>query len=99
MTDKLNLEAKLHTHHEPSLRDIPLTITNLPRLLFLGIIRLYQLIISPVLPTGTCRFSPTCSHYSFQAISKHGAIKGMGLSIWRVLRCQPFSPGGYDPVP
>ncbi|MDF1500469.1 MAG: membrane protein insertion efficiency factor YidD [Anaerolineales bacterium] len=99
MQDEINIGAELHAQQEPSLRDVPLTLANLPRLPFLALIRLYQLIISPALPAGTCRFTPTCSHYSYEAIAKHGAIKGLGLSIWRVLRCQPFSHGGYDPVP
>lgn len=84
---------------EPALRDIRLTVGNLPRLPVLALIRLYQLTISRALPAGTCRFFPTCSHYSYQAIAKHGLLRGGWLSVWRVLRCQPFSPGGYDPVP
>jgi putative membrane protein insertion efficiency factor len=63
------------------------------------LIRLYQKIVSPSLPPDTCRFYPTCSHYSYQAIYKHGAFKGTFLTVWRVLRCNPFNPGGYDPVP
>ena len=84
---------------EPGLMNIPITLTNLPRLPFLMLIRLYQKVISPALPTGTCRFEPSCSHFSFQAIAKYGIIKGGALSIWRILRCQPLHPGGYDPVP
>ena len=84
---------------EPRLRDIPITLNTLPRLPFLAIIRLYQMVISPALPTGTCRFEPSCSRFSYQAIVKYGIIKGGGLSIWRILRCQPLHPGGYDPVP
>jgi putative membrane protein insertion efficiency factor len=99
MQDNLKIEAKAHTHNEPLLREIPLTLANLPRMPLLALIRLYQVGISPALPAGTCRFTPTCSHYSYQAIVKYGVIKGLGLSIWRVLRCQPFSRGGYDPVP
>ncbi len=99
MQDELNIEVEEHTQDQPSLREIPLTLQNLPRLPLLALIRLYQKLVSPALPAGTCRFTPTCSHYSYQAIAKHGALKGLGLSIWRVLRCQPFSRGGYDPVP
>jgi hypothetical protein len=84
---------------EPRLRDLPFTVWNLPRILLLAMIRGYQFVISPVLPKDTCRFYPTCSHYSYQAIYKHGAIKGTGLSIWRVLRCNPYNDGGFDPVP
>lgn len=84
---------------EPSLREIPITPGNLPRLPVLALIRFYQLTISRALPAGTCRFYPTCSQYGYQAIARHGLLKGGGLAIWRVLRCQPFNPGGYDPVP
>ncbi|MCX6070961.1 MAG: membrane protein insertion efficiency factor YidD [Chloroflexi bacterium] len=83
---------------EPRLRDIPLTWSNVPRLPVLALIRLYQLTISRALPGGVCRFYPTCSHYSYQAIAKHGLLKGGWMAVWRVLRCQPFSAGGYDPV-
>jgi putative membrane protein insertion efficiency factor len=93
-------ERELHEHAlEPGLGEIPLTLANLPRLPALALIRLYQITLSRGLPAGTCRFEPTCSHYAYQAIVKHGLIKGSGLAIWRVLRCQPFSQGGYDPVP
>lgn len=84
---------------EPRLRDIPFKLILLPRLLLLIPIRLYQLLISPALPSNTCRFYPTCSHYAYQAIYKHGAIKGGFLATWRLLRCNPFNPGGIDPVP
>jgi putative membrane protein insertion efficiency factor len=84
---------------EPSLREIPLTWGNLARLPVLSLIRLYQLTISRALPATTCRFTPTCSHYGYQAIAKYGVLKGGVLAIWRLLRCQPFSRGGYDPVP
>ncbi len=65
--------------------------------LFIFIIKTYQLLISPVFP-NSCRFSPTCSEYSIQAIDKYGVLKGGLMSIKRVLRCNPFNPGGYDPV-
>jgi hypothetical protein len=87
------------SHEEPHLRDIPVRPQNLPKLLFLALIRLYQLTFSRLLPPNTCRFYPTCSHYGYQAIVKHGVIKGSFLAVWRVLRCNPFNPGGYDPVP
>ena len=73
--------------------------TRLPRTLLLGLIRLYQLTLSRVMPPDTCRFYPSCSRYGFEAIRKHGAIKGTALAVWRVLRCNPFNPGGFDPVP
>ncbi len=84
---------------EPSLRDFKITLLNFPQFLILTVIRFYQKIISPALPSNTCRFYPTCSHYSYQAVYKYGAIKGTFMAIYRVLRCNPFNPGGYDPVP
>lgn len=84
---------------EPQLRDLPVTFRNLPRIPILALIRLYQKIISPSLPEGTCRFYPSCSHYGYQAVYKYGAIKGSILAAWRVLRCNPFNHGGFDPVP
>lgn len=65
---------------------------------FAGIIRGYQRFISPALPSS-CRFAPTCSEYTRQAIIKHGVVKGSWLGIRRILKCHPFHPGGYDPVP
>jgi len=85
--------------NEPRLRDLPLTAWNLPRLVLLALIRMYQAVVSPALPPDTCRFYPTCSHYGYQAIYKHGAVKGAWLAVKRVIRCNPFNPGGYDPVP
>lgn len=55
--------------------------------------------ISQAIPSDTCRFYPTCSHYGYQAIYKYGVIKGGWMAFARVLRCNPFNPGGYDPVP
>ena len=66
--------------------------------MFMGFIRLYQLTISRVLPPS-CRFYPSCSHYGYEAVKKHGAIRGGWLTLKRLARCQPFNPGGYDPVP
>jgi putative membrane protein insertion efficiency factor len=84
---------------EPRLRDLPVTIWNLPRIPLLALIRAYQKVISPTLPPGSCRFFPTCSHYGYQAIYKYGAIKGSLMAAWRILRCNPFNHGGFDPVP
>jgi putative membrane protein insertion efficiency factor len=64
----------------------------------LFLIRFYQKVISPYLPPS-CRFTPTCSHYGYEAIQKYGFLKGGWLTIKRVGRCHPFTPGGYDPVP
>jgi uncharacterized protein len=83
---------------EPRLRDLPGTINNWPRLVLLGIIRLYQASIARTLPPDTCRFYPSCSHYGYQAVYKYGFFKGGLMAVWRVLRCNPFNPGGYDPV-
>ena len=66
--------------------------------LLIFLIRLYQKYLSP-LKTTRCPYFPTCSCYGLEAIKKHGAIKGSALAAWRVLRCNPFSKGGYDPVP
>lgn len=88
-----------HDHAVPGLREIPLGWGTAARYPVLALIRLYQLTISRALPSGTCRFYPTCSHYGYEAIAKYGLIKGGWLAAWRVMRCQPFNPGGYDPVP
>ncbi|MBC7092522.1 membrane protein insertion efficiency factor YidD [Candidatus Bipolaricaulota bacterium] len=63
-----------------------------------GVVRLYQRGISPFLPRR-CRFYPTCSEYAVQALLRHGLLKGGGLALRRLLRCGPWHPGGYDPVP
>ncbi|WP_443634946.1 membrane protein insertion efficiency factor YidD [Candidatus Marifrigoribacter sp. Uisw_064] len=65
---------------------------------FVLIIRFYQLAISPILPS-TCRYSPTCSHYSIEALQTHGLLKGTWLSIKRIFSCHPWGGKGYDPVP
>jgi uncharacterized protein len=96
------MSEEAHNHEfppEPRLRDLPLELKNIPRMPLLFLIRAYQATFSKSLPSGSCRFYPTCSHYGYQAIYKHGAIKGTLLAIWRVLRCNPFNPGGFDPVP
>ena len=85
--------------NEPKLKDMPVTLWNIPRIILLAMIRGYQAVVSPSLPPNTCRFYPSCSHYGYQAIYKHGAIKGAFMAVWRVLRCNPWNPGGYDPVP
>ncbi len=61
-------------------------------------IRLYQLFVSPLLPRS-CRFYPTCSEYALQAVLKHGILRGGWLAVKRVVKCGPWHPGGYDPVP
>jgi putative membrane protein insertion efficiency factor len=62
-----------------------------------AVIRFYQRWISPMLGPA-CRFEPTCSAYAIEAIARHGLVRGSALSVWRLLRCHPFHPGGIDPV-
>lgn len=62
------------------------------------LIRLYQKYVSPAKPPS-CRFTPTCSNYAIGALREWGLVRGLALTVWRVLRCNPFSKGGYDPVP
>lgn len=66
--------------------------------IFLFLIRAYQKVISPIFPPS-CRFTPSCSHYGYEAIEKYGALKGSWMAIKRVGRCHPLTAGGYDPVP
>ena len=66
--------------------------------LLIGAIRIYRKTLSPFMGQQ-CRFEPTCSHYGEEAIAKHGALRGIILTVWRILRCGPWSKGGYDPVP
>ncbi|HPF54698.1 MAG TPA: membrane protein insertion efficiency factor YidD [Eubacteriales bacterium] len=64
----------------------------------LALIGFYKRAISPYLPPA-CRFTPTCSEYAAEAVAKYGVLKGGALAVWRILRCNPFCKGGYDPVP
>ncbi|MBF0096113.1 MAG: membrane protein insertion efficiency factor YidD [Magnetococcales bacterium] len=64
----------------------------------MGLIRIYQYVLSPILPRS-CRFFPSCSEYALEAVQRHGAWRGSWLAIKRLLRCHPFHPGGIDPVP
>ncbi len=66
--------------------------------LLIGLIRFYQIAISPWLGAN-CRFSPSCSQYALEAIAKYGALRGTWFATRRLFRCQPFARGGYDPVP
>jgi hypothetical protein len=65
--------------------------------LLIGLVRLYQRFLSPILP-ATCRFRPTCSQYMIEALRKKGFVVGFCLGLWRILRCNPFCRGGHDPV-
>lgn len=85
---EMSLDASSSLH--PVLRVLALPL--------LFAIWLYKKLVSPLLPP-TCRFYPSCSVYGFTAISKHGPVKGTWLTTKRVLKCHPFHPGGYDPVP
>lgn len=62
-------------------------------------VRFYQQTLHGFLGYGSCRFSPTCSQYMIEALERHGPFKGLALGCWRILRCNPFCKGGYDPVP
>ncbi|PZR53157.1 membrane protein insertion efficiency factor YidD [Xylanimonas oleitrophica] len=74
------------------------TIREIPASVLVGIIRVYQVVVSPM--TGpTCKYYPSCSHYAVQALRTHGALRGTGLALWRILRCNPWSLGGVDDVP
>lgn len=66
--------------------------------LALGMIRFYRKAISPLFPP-CCRYIPTCSEYALEAIERFGVLRGGALALWRIVRCNPFSKGGYDPVP
>lgn len=66
---------------------------------FLAPIRLYQRFLSPLKGQPSCRFSPTCSQYCVEAVREWGILIGSALTLWRVLRCNPFGKGGFDPVP
>ena len=69
------------------------------RKILIAPIRFYQKYLSGLKKYSHCKYYPTCSQYAIEAIEKYGPLKGLGLAIWRILRCNPFSKGGYDPVP
>jgi putative membrane protein insertion efficiency factor len=71
-------------------------VTRLPGLALIGLVRLYQITLSPLIGWN-CRFTPTCSNYMIEAIRKYGALRGTGKGILRICRCQPWHPGGHDP--
>ena len=74
------------------------TLRQLPRTALILAVRGYQVVLGPFLG-GACRYYPSCSVYAIEALEKHGAARGSWLAARRILRCHPFRPGGYDPVP
>lgn len=79
-------------------RRVVSTVTSLPRLVLVALVRAYQLVISPM--TGpSCRYYPSCSSYALLAIQRHGAVRGTWLALRRLLRCHPWAAGGVDDVP
>ena len=67
--------------------------------ILIRLVKIYQKYLSPLKGHSTCIYFPTCSQYAVEAIEKYGALKGGLLAVWRILRCNPFAKGGYDPVP
>lgn len=80
------------------LSDFFLTLSRWPQQILLSLVRGYRLLLKPWLGNA-CRFEPTCSAYSLDALRRHGALRGSALTVGRILRCQPWCDGGHDPVP
>jgi uncharacterized protein len=78
-------------------REVLKALRNPAKALFVGLIRFYQVVISPSL-SGRCKYYPSCSQYALEAVREYGAARGFVLAVWRVCRCNPLSYGGYDPV-
>lgn len=74
------------------------TLYRLPQYLLIGVFSLWRLVVSP-LYGPTCKYYPSCSAYGLEAVRRHGAVRGLALTAWRVLRCNPWSSGGVDDVP
>ncbi len=79
------------------IRDVFAVVTSIPQKFLVLLFKGYQYVISPLFPP-TCRFTPSCSQYAIEAVQKYGVIRGGLKGLWRILRCHPFSQGGYDPV-
>ncbi len=79
------------------MKGLPRRLLRLPADVLVLLARVYQATLSRYLG-GQCRFTPSCSHYFIEAVQKHGALRGGAMGLWRILRCHPFSKGGYDPV-
>jgi putative membrane protein insertion efficiency factor len=71
-------------------------LRTLPLWIALGVVHAYRLTLGGLVPTGTCKYHPSCSQYALDALRKHGVLKGSVLSVWRLLRCNPWSHGGVD---
>ncbi len=71
-------------------------VWRLPRMALVGVVRLYQVVLSPLFPPS-CRYTPTCSQYAVLALQEYGAVRGTILATWRILRCAPWGGHGYDP--
>lgn len=94
-----NASIKMPTRCLNASNGPPMTpLVNWPRLFLIQLIRLYQMVHLPFF-RGSCRFYPTCSQYGIEALQTHGLLKGFYLTVFRVLRCNPFCKGGLDPVP
>lgn len=80
------------------MKNLCLVFFRLPQQFLMGLVKAYRLLLSPWLGSA-CRFEPTCSAYSLQALQQHGAVSGSTLTLYRLARCQPWCQGGLDPVP
>ena len=80
------------------LKQVYIVVAKIITFPFILLIKLYQLLVSPLFPSS-CRYTPTCSHYTLEALKKYGLFKGGWLSIKRISRCHPWGGSGYDPVP
>jgi putative membrane protein insertion efficiency factor len=80
------------------MKNLRLILFRLPQHFLMGLVKAYRLLLSPWLGSA-CRFEPTCSAYSLQALQQHGAVTGSTLTLYRLARCQPWCQGGHDPVP
>ncbi len=81
-----------------TLRRVGAVLRSVPRWILIGLVRFYQLVISPWTPP-TCKYYPSCSHYAVVALERHGALRGTWLAVRRVGRCHPWAAGGVDDVP
>lgn len=80
------------------MKSLFLSVLHLPRYALIGLVKSYRLLLSPWLGSA-CRFEPTCSVYAMGALKQHGAVAGSCLTLYRLVRCQPWCDGGHDPVP